>query len=200
MSFWSDRVKYLWYAKINRILPVIMKCIPKMLGANYASYNWATSRENLFYPYANNKGAEQPAHPRSLISTFVIRYSDSMIPILAKSEISRLELVAVAEQAGLSLTWSQTAKTGFLVTWLNCIQITLNCTLTGSVYFHHGRERTLIISVLHIIWYCTAGSLFYILHDIIQLVLCSTYYIISYSWFFVLHITWYHTAGSLFYI
>ena len=34
------------------------------------------------------------------------------------SEISRLKLVSVAEQAGLSLTWSETSKTGFLVTRL----------------------------------------------------------------------------------
>ena len=32
-------------------------------------------------PYANNKGADQPAHPRSLISTFVVRCLDSMICI-----------------------------------------------------------------------------------------------------------------------
>ena len=40
-------------------------------------------------PYANNKGADQPAHPRSLISTFVVRCLDSMICILAISEVSR---------------------------------------------------------------------------------------------------------------
>ena len=34
-------------------------------------------------PYANNKGTDQPAHPRSLISTFVVRCLDSMICILA---------------------------------------------------------------------------------------------------------------------
>ena len=39
-------------------------------------------------PYANNKGADQPA--RMLISTFGVRYLDSIIPILAKSKISRL--------------------------------------------------------------------------------------------------------------
>ena len=33
---------------------------------------WATSWENLFLPYANNKGADQPAHPHSLISAFVV--------------------------------------------------------------------------------------------------------------------------------
>ena len=38
-------------------------------------------------PYANNKGADQPAHPRSLISTFVFRCLDSMICILAISKV-----------------------------------------------------------------------------------------------------------------
>ena len=41
-------------------------------------------------PYANNKGTDQPAHPRSLISAFVIRCLDSIIPILAIGKISRL--------------------------------------------------------------------------------------------------------------
>ena len=34
-------------------------------------YTWATSWESLVMPYANNKSADQPGHPRSLISTFV---------------------------------------------------------------------------------------------------------------------------------
>ena len=41
-------------------------------------------------PYANNKGADQPAHPRSLISTFVVRCLDSVMPLVSISEISRL--------------------------------------------------------------------------------------------------------------
>ena len=53
-----------------------------------------------------------------LISTFVVRYLDSIIPILAKYKISSLYLVSVAEQAGLILTWSETPKTGFLMTRL----------------------------------------------------------------------------------
>ena len=63
----------------------------------------------------NNKGANQPAHLRSLISAFVVRCLDSIIPLLAISRVSRPWLVSVAEQAGLSLTWSQTPKTGFLM-------------------------------------------------------------------------------------
>ena len=55
--------------------------------------------------YANNKGADQPAHPRSLISTFVVRCLDSIIPLVSISEISRLYLASAAEQACLNLTW-----------------------------------------------------------------------------------------------
>ena len=73
----------------------------------------------MFMPYANEKGADQPAHPSSLISTFIVRCLDSIIPLVSISKIPSLYLVSVAAQAGLSLPWSQTPKTGFLVTWLN---------------------------------------------------------------------------------
>ena len=43
----------------------------------------------------NNKGADQPAHPRSLISTFVVHCLDSMIPLVSISEISSLYLASV---------------------------------------------------------------------------------------------------------
>ena len=42
----------------------------------------------MFMPYANNKGADQPVHPRSLISAFVIRCLDRIIPLLAIAEMS----------------------------------------------------------------------------------------------------------------
>ena len=77
---------------------------------------WAMSWENLFMLYANNKGADQPAHPHSLISTFFVRCLDSIIPVLAKSKISILYLFSVTEKAGLSVAWLQTPKTGFLMT------------------------------------------------------------------------------------
>ena len=38
--------------------------------------------------FANNKGADQPAHPHSLISTFVICLLESTISRLATSEFS----------------------------------------------------------------------------------------------------------------
>ena len=40
---------------------------------------------------------------------------DSIIPLLAISKISRLQLASVAEQAGLSLTWLESLNTGFLM-------------------------------------------------------------------------------------
>ena len=38
--------------------------------------------------FANNKGGDQPAHPRSLISTFIIHLLESIISMLARSKIS----------------------------------------------------------------------------------------------------------------
>ena len=43
-----------------------------------------------FMPYANNEGADQPTHPRSLISAFVVRCLDSITPLVVTFEISRL--------------------------------------------------------------------------------------------------------------
>ena len=64
-------------------------------------------------PYMNNKGADQPANTGSLISTFVVHCLDSILPLVSISEISSCWLVAVAVQAGLSLTWWETPKKVF---------------------------------------------------------------------------------------
>ena len=44
----------------------------------------------MFMLYANNKGADQPVHPRSLIGTFVVDCLDSIISLVSISEISSL--------------------------------------------------------------------------------------------------------------
>ena len=49
-------------------------------------------------PYANNKDTDQPAHPRSLISVFVIRCPDNIMPLVSLSEITSLLLASVAAQ------------------------------------------------------------------------------------------------------
>ena len=64
-------------------------------------------------PYANNKGADQPAHPRSLISAFIVRCLYSVMSLVSVIEISSLMVASVAEQASLSLTWSETPEDTF---------------------------------------------------------------------------------------
>ena len=94
-----------------------------MLKGNWSCDFWATSWENLVMPYTNNKGADQPTHRFCLISAFFVCCLDSIIPLFSISEISRFYLASVAAQAGLSLPWSQTPKTGFLVIRLIFITI-----------------------------------------------------------------------------
>ena len=81
------------------------------------------TQENLFSGFANNKGADQPAHLRSLISTFVIHLLESIISKLAMSEISIFLLVSAAEQAGLNLILSETPKTVFLALRITLFQL-----------------------------------------------------------------------------
>ena len=63
--------------------------------------------------YANNKGADQPAHPRSLISAFIVGCLDSVMSLVSVTKISSLMLASVAEQASLSLTWTETPEDTF---------------------------------------------------------------------------------------
>ena len=50
--------------------------------------NWPRREKTCLRGFANNTGADQPAHPRSLISAFVIRFFKSIICKLATGEIS----------------------------------------------------------------------------------------------------------------
>ena len=76
--------------------------------------------------YANNKGADQTAHLRSLISDFVVRCLESVMSLVSVTKISSLMVASVAEQAGFSLTWSETPEYTFshdetqLVSILQC--------------------------------------------------------------------------------
>ena len=83
---------------------------------------WVTSWENLFMPYENNKGQDQPAHLRSLISTFVIRCLDSIIPVVYRQNFKTLPSFC---RPVCVLPCQKRPKTGFLVTRLICFQISL---------------------------------------------------------------------------
>ena len=69
--------------------------------------------------FANNTGADQPAHPRSLISAFVIRFLDCFICKLATGEFSIFYIVSVAEETSLNLALTESLKTGFLASRSN---------------------------------------------------------------------------------
>ena len=79
-------------------------------------YMGLIARKPDFGGIVNNTGSDQPAHPLSLISAFVIHFLESIICKLATGEISIFQLVPVVEETGLSLALSETPKTGFVST------------------------------------------------------------------------------------
>ena len=85
-----------------------------MVTSEYNISEYGHQREKTcIRRFANNAGGDQPTHLRSLISTFVIRFLESIISRLAKSKILNFYLVYVAEETDLSLAFSKTLKTGF---------------------------------------------------------------------------------------
>ena len=65
--------------RFNQGLEVFNNVCCQGAGGVERSNIWASTQENLSFGFANNKGADQPAHPRSLISTFVIHLLESTI-------------------------------------------------------------------------------------------------------------------------
>ena len=92
------------YRYVRNILPFVLYLSrsESSLGANVILlvcrapafihvYRYEPGHEKIcLMSYANNKGADQPAHPRSLISAFVFRCLDSIISLDSIAEISRL--------------------------------------------------------------------------------------------------------------
>ena len=77
------------------------------------SNTWAWMRETCLRGVANNTGADQPAHLRSLISAFVIRFLESIICKLATGEITIFQLVSITEETGLKQALSKTPEDRF---------------------------------------------------------------------------------------
>ena len=78
--------------------------------------NGAQCQKTCLRGFANNKGVDHPAHMRSLISTFVVCLTESIMSRHSPREISMFWLVYVAEQANLNITLSDSPKTGFVMT------------------------------------------------------------------------------------
>ena len=73
----------------------------------------------------NNKGADLPAHPRSLISNSVIYF---LRRIISRLETSIFKLAFLTEETGLRLALLETQKTGFS----RCGPISFCCLLGSS--------------------------------------------------------------------
>ena len=73
----------------NKPHPKLEPFVLKKKDSEFQVINGPGHAKMCIMPYANNKGADQPAHPRSLISTFIFRCLDSIICIVAISKVSR---------------------------------------------------------------------------------------------------------------
>ena len=81
-----------------------------------ATINGPQQEKTCLQGFANNTGADQPAHPRSLISAFVIRFLVSINVNLLQVNFHFFWLVSVAEETGMKHALSEPPKTGFLRT------------------------------------------------------------------------------------
>ena len=81
-----------------------------MTVKKYTIINGPRREKTCLWGFANNKGADQPAHPRRLISAFVILVLESIISKPCSSEILIFYLVSVAEETGLNPALAETRR------------------------------------------------------------------------------------------
>ena len=90
-SVWNDRTlniiinSHFWYQHYSLIKRFSPKRISLIIKIKMSRAMW-----KCVISYANNKDADLPAHPRSLISAFVVRCLDSIISLDSIAEISWL--------------------------------------------------------------------------------------------------------------
>ena len=85
----------MWTAKTDQteLMPRLIYCYLERHSHSvgfscHSSFIWASTLENLSSRFANNKGADQPAHTRRLISPFDFGLLESIISRDATSDIS----------------------------------------------------------------------------------------------------------------
>ena len=81
-----------------------------------------------------------------LISAFVVRCLDSVMSLVSVTKISNLTLTFVAEQASLSLTWSETPEDTF-------------CRVVAHIIEYRGRKMTVIIWTAKPLVHCDKGCI-----------------------------------------
>ena len=81
MSRWSVNLTTIFLGKLT------LSGYPVILAHTFA-IKWPQHEKTCLRGFVNNTGADQPAHLRSLISSFVIRFLERIIYNLATGEIS----------------------------------------------------------------------------------------------------------------
>ena len=85
----NKALRYTYKKELAAIQSPMLMCYLINHNRQYSTLLFGPRREKTcLRGFANNKGTDQPAHPRSLISVFVFRFLESIIPNLATSEIS----------------------------------------------------------------------------------------------------------------
>ena len=85
---------------------------------NNSEGNMSRVMRKPIFCLCENKDADQLRGNREADQRLCFRYTDSIIPLLPKSEISSLQPYSVIAQLGLCRTWSKTPKTHFLASRL----------------------------------------------------------------------------------
>ena len=70
------------------LISIVARILKTWPACSSTATNGPRREKTCLRGFANNTGADQPAHPRSLISAFVIRFVESIICKLARGEIS----------------------------------------------------------------------------------------------------------------
>ena len=76
------------FCKLHAVVPVCKQQKGEIIKTTCNTLFWPRREKTCLPGFANNKDADQAAHPRSLISAFVISFLESIIFKLASSEIS----------------------------------------------------------------------------------------------------------------
>ena len=107
--------------RFSMVIKVTMQWCPVMAnpeqGKPCLDYMGRVMRKWAFC-ICKKKDADQLCGNRTADQCLCFHTADSAIPLLPKSGISILQPYSVVVQHGLSRTWSETPKTGFLTTRL----------------------------------------------------------------------------------
>ena len=78
MFLWVNRLSPCFWRLVGHLLQMMIS----VLLEGFVQHKCEPGHEKMYLiSYANNKGEDQPAHPRSLISAFVVRCLDSIISL-----------------------------------------------------------------------------------------------------------------------